>query len=274
MGDSIPQDWEDDILGPPEATSAGAASSNAAGRAALAGPSSSVQSPFNSTHSSMHKLFFYTTKAKNKKPSSTTTSSSSRQGDAAARGGKWYVVDTSVGWCVLEPKQRAAAAGSSKKVAAKPASQNKRSRSSSAEPGTGGSASTADAAAATAPGTLAASGSLPLVAPLTAAQLQQLLLTQDVRDAHQRNALHLAVTNRVGQGPYFGWSPLHRLAQSAAQAADAAQRDRFMQCIRATVERLVAVDLQEALQEVAGAAAGQLSAEQQQQAIHCAGHRD
>jgi hypothetical protein len=43
-----------------------------------------------------------------------------------------------------------------------------------------------------------------------------------------------------------------------------------MECISATIDRLIAVELQEALQEVAAAAAGQPSAEQQQQAIECA----
>lgn len=50
-----------------------------------------------------------------------------------------------------------------------------------------------------------------------------------------------------------GWSPLHRLAQSAAAATNAADRGRFLRCIRDTVDRLVAVQLQEA----AAAAAAQ-----------------
>jgi hypothetical protein len=72
--------------------------------------------------------------------------------------------------------------------------------------------------------------------------------------------------------PAAGWSPLHRLAQSAAECTSAADRQRFLHCISATIDRLVAVELQEAMQE---AAAQQQQQQQQQQlplqeAVDCA----
>jgi hypothetical protein len=86
--------------------------------AAAAVPGCSVSSPFNSTHSSSHTLFFPA-----KRPSGSKTSSSSGASSAAREGrpGKLFTVDTSVGWCVLEPMEtnpKAPAAAAAAAVAA------------------------------------------------------------------------------------------------------------------------------------------------------------
>jgi hypothetical protein len=61
-----------------------------------------------------------------------------------------------------------------------------------------------------------------------------------------------------------GWSLLHRLAQSASEPNNAAQQQRFRQCIHDTIDRLVTVELQEAVQEAAAAGVQHQEHEQQQ----------
>ncbi|WIA18581.1 hypothetical protein OEZ85_010022 [Tetradesmus obliquus] len=183
----------------------------AAAAAAAAAAGSSPQSPFNATHGSPHPVFFSAKSVGSK-------GSAEQHARKQARDGKLLLVDTGVGWCVLEPNpvKAEAAAGGSGTATAKLGSQSKRSRPSSAEPAnltpgsTGAAAATAaaPAAAAVAMGETAA-GEEEVAAedweqtmsdPTRAAKLRQLLLRQDVRDTKARNVLHLTAAGRRPAG--------------------------------------------------------------------------
>uniref|UniRef100_A0A383WKJ2 Uncharacterized protein n=1 Tax=Tetradesmus obliquus TaxID=3088 RepID=A0A383WKJ2_TETOB len=123
----------------------------AAAAAAAAAAGSSPQSPFNATHGSPHPVFFSAKSVGSK-------GSAEQHARKQARDGKLLLVDTGVGWCVLEPNpvKAEAAAGGSGTATAELGCQSKRSRPSSAEPAnltpgsTGAAAATAAAPAAAA----------------------------------------------------------------------------------------------------------------------------
>ncbi|WIA38878.1 hypothetical protein OEZ86_002153 [Tetradesmus obliquus] len=91
--------------------------------AAVAAAGSSPQSPFNATHGIPHPVFFSAKSVGSK-------GSAEQHARKQARDGKLLLVDTGVGWCVLEPNpvKAEAAAGGSGTATAELGSQSKRSR--------------------------------------------------------------------------------------------------------------------------------------------------